>query len=187
MFQSFLLLQNKWVFLIQDAVQENLLALSFPFLLIWSSSVIYFFITLEFLRSVGQSLVLSPNLYPFIAYSYHAFLFWCWRRLLRIPWTAKISNQSSQRKSTLNILWKDWCWSWNSNTLAARCKELTHWKNPDAGKDWRQKAKGVAEDAMVRLHHQLNGCEFEQTAGDREGQGSLACCSPWCHKESDSI
>ena len=50
-------------------------------------------------------------------------------------------------------------------------------KDPDAGKDWRQE-KGTAEDEMVGWHHQLNGHEFEQTLGDREGQGSLAFCSP---------
>ena len=58
-------------------------------------------------------------------------------------------------------------------------------KDPDAGKDWRQKKKGAAEDEMVRQHQWLNGHEFEQTPGDSEGQGSLACCSPWGHKESD--
>ena len=57
-------------------------------------------------------------------------------------------------------------------------------KDRDAGKDWRQK-KGVTEDDVDRWHHQLNGCEFEQTPGDGEGQGSLACCSPWGRKESD--
>ena len=45
--------------------------------------------------------------------------------------------------------------------------------------------KGVTEDEMVGWHHQLNGHEFEQTLGDSEGQGSLECCSPWGHKESD--
>ena len=44
----------------------------------------------------------------------------------------------------------------------------------------------MTEDEMVGLHHQLNGHEFEQTPGDSEGQGSLACCSPWGHKESDT-
>ena len=56
------------------------------------------------------------------------FELWCWRRLLRVPWTARRSTQSILKKSTLNIHWKDWCWSWNSNTLATWCKELTHWK-----------------------------------------------------------
>ena len=56
-------------------------------------------------------------------------------------------------------------------------------KNPDAGKDLRQEQKGMTEDEMVGRHHQLNGHEFEQTLGDSEGQVSLACCSPWGHKE----
>ena len=59
-------------------------------------------------------------------------------------------------------------------------------KDPDAGKDWRQEEKGMTEDKMVGWHHQLNGYEFEQTPGDGEGQGSLACCSPWGHRESDT-
>ena len=59
-----------------------------------------------------------------------AFELWCWRRLLRVPWAARRSNQSILKKSTLNIHWKDWCWSWISNSLATWCKELTHWKRP---------------------------------------------------------
>ena len=51
-------------------------------------------------------------------------------------------------------------------------------KDPDAGKDWRQKEKGTTEDKMVGWHHWLNGCEFQQASGDGDGQGSLACCSP---------
>ena len=56
-----------------------------------------------------------------------AFELWCWRRVLRVPWIARRSNQS--------ILWTvhhpvDWCWSWNSNTLATWCEKLTHWKRP---------------------------------------------------------
>ena len=58
-------------------------------------------------------------------------------------------------------------------------------KDPGAGKYWKQKEKGVAEDKMVREHHWLNGHESEQTLGDSEGQGSLAYCSPWGCKDSD--
>ena len=58
-------------------------------------------------------------------------------------------------------------------------------KDPDTGKDWRQEDKGMTEDKMVGWHHQLNGTEFEQTLEDGEGQGSLACCSPWGCKELD--
>ena len=56
-------------------------------------------------------------------------------------------------------------------------------KDPHAGKDWRQKKKRATEDEAVGWHHRLNGHEFEQTPGDSEGQGSLACCSPWGCKE----
>ena len=59
-----------------------------------------------------------------------AFELWCWRRLLRASWTAKRSNQSILKRSVLEVHWKDWCWSWNSNSLATWCKELTHWKRP---------------------------------------------------------
>ena len=57
-----------------------------------------------------------------------AFELWCWRRLLRVPCTVRKSNQSILKETVLNILWKDWCWNWNSNTLATWYKELTHWK-----------------------------------------------------------
>ena len=55
--------------------------------------------------------------------------------------------------SVLGVHWKDWCWSWNSNTLATWYKDLTHLKIPDAGKDWGQEEKGTAEDEMVGWHH----------------------------------
>ena len=55
----------------------------------------------------------------------------------------------------------------------------------DAGRDWGQEEKGTTEDEMVRYHHQLTGHEFEQTPGDSEGQGSLACCSSLGRKELD--
>ena len=60
------------------------------------------------------------------------------------------------------------------------------WKDPDVGKDWRQEEKGMTEDEMVGWHHWLNGHEFEWTPGIGDGQGGLACCSPWGRKESDT-
>jgi len=57
-----------------------------------------------------------------------AFVLWCWRRLLRVPWTARRSNQSILKEISPGILWKEWCWSWNSSTVATSCEELTHWK-----------------------------------------------------------
>ena len=59
-------------------------------------------------------------------------------------------------------------------------------KDPDSGKDWGQEEKGVTEGEMVGRYHQLNGHEFEQTPGDGEGQGGLACCSLWSLNESDT-
>ena len=58
-------------------------------------------------------------------------------------------------------------------------------KDPDARKDWSWEEKGTMEDEMFEWHHQLNGHEFEQAPGVGDEQGSLACCSPWSHKESD--
>ena len=59
-------------------------------------------------------------------------------------------------------------------------------KDPDAGKDWRREEKETTEDEMDGWHHGLNGHEFEQSPGDGDGQGSLACCSPWGRTESDT-
>ena len=60
------------------------------------------------------------------------------------------------------------------------------WKDSDSAKDWSQEEKGMTEDEMAEWHHWLSGHEFEQTPGVGEGQGSLACCTPWSHKESDT-
>ena len=59
-------------------------------------------------------------------------------------------------------------------------------KDPDAGKDWRQKEKGKTEDEMIRWHHWLDGHAFEQAPGVGDAQGGLVCCSPWGLKESDT-
>ena len=57
-----------------------------------------------------------------------AFELWYWRRLLRVPWTARRSNHSILKEISPGRHWNNWSWSWNSNTLATLCKELTHWK-----------------------------------------------------------
>ena len=77
-------------------------------------------------------------------------------------------------KAETPILWPPHVMSWLTG------------KDPDAAKDWRQEKKGMTEDEMVGWHHRLNGCEFEQTPGVGDGQGSLVCCSPWGLKESDT-
>ena len=59
-----------------------------------------------------------------------AFELWCWTRLLRVPLTARRSNQSILKEISPEYHWKDWCWGWSSNSLATWCEELTHWKRP---------------------------------------------------------
>ena len=103
-----------------------------------------------------------------------AFEVWCWRRLLRVPWIARRSNQSILQEINPEY----WCWSWNSNTLATDVKNWLIGKYPNAGKDWSQEEKGITEDEMVGRHHWFNGHECEQTPG----QGSVAFCSPWVAK-----
>ena len=113
-----------------------------------------------------------------------AFEWWCWRRLLspldwkeiklvypkgNQPW---IFIERTDAEAEVPILWPP------------DAKSRLMRKDPDAGTDWGQVEKG-AEDEMVGWHYQLNGHESEQTSGDSEGQGSLVCCSPWGHKESD--
>ena len=83
---------------------------------------------------------------------------------------------------TLNFHWKDWCWSWISNTLATCCEELTG-KDSDAGKYWGQEEKGTTKDEIVEWHHWLNGHECEQALKDGEEQGNLAYCSLWGRQE----
>ena len=69
---------------------------------------------------------------------------WSWRRLLRAPWTERRSNQSILKEISPGFNWKDWGWSWNSNTLAIWCEELTHWKRPWCWE--RLKAWGEVDD-----------------------------------------
>ena len=81
--------------------------------------------------------------------SIYAFELWCWRRLLRVPWTARRSNQSILKKISLNVHWKDWCWSWSSNTWPPDAKHWLIGKDPDARKDWWQEEQWTTEDEMV--------------------------------------
>ena len=75
------------------------------------------------------------------------FELWCWGWLLRVPWTARRSNQSILKEISPGCVhWKDRCWSWNSNTLATWCKELTHWKRPWCWE--RLRAGGEGDDRM---------------------------------------
>ena len=90
------------------------------------------------------------------------------------------------RRSALGFLWKKWCLSWDSSTLATLCEELTHFgKDSDAGRDWGQEEKGMTEDEMAGWHHGLDGHESEWTPGVGDGQGGWACCDSSGCKELD--
>ena len=111
---------------------------------------------------------------------------WCWRRLLRVPWTARRSTLINPKGN------QPWIFIGRTDAEAEApiiwSLDVKSWftgKDPAAGKDWEQEEKRVTEDMMVEWHHWLNGHEFEQAPGDGEGQGNLVCCSPWSHKESD--
>ena len=76
-------------------------------------------------------------------------------------------------------------WSWNSNTLATWCEQLTHLKKPWCWGRLRAGEEGMTEDEMVGWYHQLNGHGFGWTPGVRDGQRGLACCGSWGCKELD--
>ena len=117
-----------------------------------------------------------------------AFELWCWKRLWRIPWTARRSNPSilkeidrswvftgrTDAKAETPILWPPHVKSWLTG------------KDSDAGRNWGQEEKGKTEDEMAGWHHRLDGHECEWTPGVGDGQGGLVCCDSWGCKESDT-
>ena len=111
-----------------------------------------------------------------------AFELWCWRRLLRVPWTARRSNQSILKEITLGYSLEGLMLKLKLQHFGYVMGRVNSLENTPAGKDWRQKKKGATEDEMIGWHHWH---EFEQTPEDSEGQGSLMCCSPWGRKESE--
>ena len=112
------------------------------------------------------------------------FELWSWRRLLRdckeIQLVYPKGDQSwvfigeTDAEAETLILWPPDAESW------------IIWKDPDAGKDWRQGDKGTTEDEMVGWHHRYNGYGFGWTPGLGDEQGGLACCSSWDHKALDT-
>ena len=115
----------------------------------------------------------------------NAFELWCWRRLFRVPWTARRSNQSVLKEISPGC-------SLEGLMLKLKLQYFGHlmWRvdsleKTDAGRDWGQEEKGATEDEMVGWHHRLNGHESEWTPGVGDGQGSLECCNLWGRKEFD--
>ena len=113
------------------------------------------------------------------------FELWCWRRL-ESPLDCKELKPVNPRGN------QSWIFIRRTDAEAEApifwppdAKSQLIRKDPDAGKGWRQEEKGMTEDEMVGWNHCLSGYGFEQASGDGDGQGILACCSPWGHKESD--
>ena len=122
----------------------------------------------------------------------HAFELWYWRSLLRVPWTARRSNQS-----TLKAIRPEYSLEGLMLKLKLRYSgppDVKNWligKDPDAGKVGRQEKKETIEDEMVGWHHQLDGYELELAQACSQprvgcGQGRLICCCPWGHKKLDT-
>ena len=112
-----------------------------------------------------------------------AFELWCWRRLLRVLGQQDLISPSPG-KLVLIIHWKDWCWSWNSTTLATWCEEPTPWKRPWCWE--RLKAgEGDGKDESLDSISDSMDINLSRLQGVGDGQGSLACFSPWGHRESD--
>ena len=117
----------------------------------------------------------------------YAFEPWCWRRLLRVPWTARRSNQSILKEISPE-------YSLEGLMLNLKLQRFGHLmrrtdlfeKTLILGKIKRQEEKGTTGDEMVTWCHWLNGHEFEATLGVGDGQGDLACCGPQGRKESDT-
>jgi len=116
-----------------------------------------------------------------------AFELWCWRRLLRVPWSAKEIKSVDPKGN------QSWIFIERTDIEVETpifwppdAKNWLIWKDPDAGKDWRQDEKGMTDDEILGWHHRLNGHEFELASGVGDGQGSLACCSPWGCKKLDT-
>ena len=115
-----------------------------------------------------------------------AFELWCWSRLLRVPWTARTSKQSILKEISpecsleglmLKLKFQYFCHlMWRIDAL-----EKTLMLEKIEGRRIRGR-----QDEMVEWHHWLDGLKSEQAPGGGDGQGSLACCSPWGHKESDT-
>ena len=116
-----------------------------------------------------------------------AFELWCWRRLLRVPWTARRSNQSILNEISPGC-------SLEGMMLKLKLQYFGHlkWRVDSLEKTLmlggigEQEEKGTTEDEMAGWHHWLDGCESEWTPGVGDGQGGLACCDSWGQKESDA-
>ena len=115
-----------------------------------------------------------------------AFELWCWRRLLRVPWTARKSKQSIPKEISPGCSLEVLMLKLKLQYFGHLMQRVDSLEKTDAGRDWGQEEKGTTEDEMAGWHYRLDGHEFECTPGVGDGQGGLACCDSWGCKESDT-
>ena len=114
-----------------------------------------------------------------------AFELWCWRRLLRVPWTCKEIQPVHSEDQPWDFFGRNDAEAETPVLCPPHAKSWLIGKDSDAGRDWGQEEKGTTEDEMAGCHHRLDGREFEWTLGVGDGQGGLACCNFLGLKESD--
>ena len=114
-----------------------------------------------------------------------AFELWCWRRLLNVPWTARRSNLSILKEISPGCSLEGFMLKLKLQYFGHLIRRADSLERLWCWRDWGQEEKGKTEDEMAGCHHWLNGHEFGWTLGVGDGQGGLAFCSSWNHKESD--
>ena len=114
-----------------------------------------------------------------------AFKLWCWRRLLRVPWTARKSNQSILKEISPEYLLEALMLKLKLQYFGHLMWRTDSWEKTLMLERLKAGGEGMIEDEMVGWHHQLDGHEFEQAPGICDGQGRLVYCSPWGCKEPD--
>ena len=115
------------------------------------------------------------------------FELWCWKRLLRVPWTPRRSNQSILKDISSEYSLEGQMLKLKFQYSGHLIRKTNSLGKTDAEQDWRREEKGMTEDVMVGWHHWLNGHEFEQAPRVGDGQGGLACCSPWVAKSQTQL
>ena len=111
-----------------------------------------------------------------------AFELWCWRSLLRVPWTARRSNQSILKEISPGCSLEGLMLKLKLQYFGHLMRRVDSLEKTDDGRDWGQEEKGTTEDEMAGWRHRLDGYEFEWTPGAGDGQGGLACWDSWVAK-----
>ena len=107
---------------------------------------------------------------------------------MRVPWAARRSNQSILKEISPGISLKGMMPKLKLQYFGHLMRRVESLEKILMlfRRDWGQEEKGTPEDEMAGWHHRFNGHEFESTPGVGDGQGGLACCDSWGHKESDT-